>query len=37
MHDVTVIEGRPILDEPANIAVVCARFNHFIVDQLEAV
>lgn len=36
MHDVTIIEGRPILTEAASIAVVCSRFNHFIVDQLEA-
>jgi 6,7-dimethyl-8-ribityllumazine synthase len=36
MHDVTIIEGRPVLTEAASIAVVCARFNHFIVDQLEA-
>ena len=36
MHEVNIIEGRPVLSEAANIAVVCARFNHFIVDQLEA-
>jgi len=36
MHELITIEGRPILTEPARIAVLCARFNHFIVDQLEA-
>lgn len=36
MHDLNTIEGRPILTEPASIAVLCSRFNHFIVDQLEA-
>ena len=36
MHEQITIEGRPILTEAASIAVVCSRFNHFIVDQLEA-
>ncbi len=36
MPDVTRIEGKLVLDQPANIAVICPRFNHFIVDQLEA-
>ena len=36
MQDVTTIEGRAVLEEPASVAVICARFNHFIVDQLEA-
>lgn len=36
MHEVTVIEGSPVLTQPANIALVCARFNSFIVDHLEA-
>lgn len=36
MHEVTTIEGQPILSEAAHIAVLCSRFNHFIVDQLEA-
>ncbi len=31
-----VIEGRLYLDKPAKFAIVCARFNAFIVDQLEA-
>lgn len=36
MQDVTCIEGQLTLDQPASVAVICARFNHFIVDQLEA-
>ena len=36
MHDLNVIEGKPILTEPASIALVCSRFNSFIVDQLES-
>lgn len=30
------IEGQLHLDKPAKFAIVCARFNAFIVDQLEA-
>ena len=36
MQDVTTIEGQLALEARANIAVVCSRFNHFIVDALEA-
>jgi 6,7-dimethyl-8-ribityllumazine synthase len=36
MQDVSSIEGRLVLDGKAAIALVCARFNGFIVDQLEA-
>jgi 6,7-dimethyl-8-ribityllumazine synthase len=32
----TTIEGQMYLDQSANIAVVCARFNSLIVDQLES-
>lgn len=35
MHEVRIIEGRPILEADARVAVLCTRFNHFIVDQLE--
>lgn len=31
-----VIEGKLVLDARAKIALVCSRFNNFIVDQLEA-
>ena len=36
MADVTHIEGQLLLDHKANIAVICARFNSFIVDHLES-
>jgi 6,7-dimethyl-8-ribityllumazine synthase len=36
MPDTTIIEGQLVLDSKANIAIVCARFNSFIVDQLES-
>lgn len=32
--EITVTEGDFVLDD-ARFAIVCARFNHFIVDQLE--
>lgn len=32
----TTIEGQMYLEGSANIAVVCARFNSLIVDQLES-
>ncbi len=35
MSFANVIEGQLLLDRPAKIAVVCGRFNNFIVDQLE--
>ncbi len=36
MADVNQIEGQTVLDGKANIAVICARFNSFIVDHLES-
>ena len=36
MADVTHIEGQLHLDHKASIAVICARFNSFIVDHLES-
>jgi len=33
---ITTIEGSMILTSPARIAIVAARFNHFIVDHLES-
>jgi 6,7-dimethyl-8-ribityllumazine synthase len=33
---ITTIEGSMILTAPARIAIVAARFNHFIVDHLES-
>ena len=33
-QEIKVIEGNFVLDK-AKVAIVCARFNHFIVDQLE--
>ena len=36
MQNVTTIEGQMVLDKPASVAVICARFNSFIVDHLEA-
>ena len=33
---ITTIEGSMILTTPARIAIVAARFNHFIVDHLES-
>lgn len=35
MDTPNVIEGQLLLDRPTRIAVVCGRFNGFIVDQLE--
>ncbi|PID57982.1 MAG: 6,7-dimethyl-8-ribityllumazine synthase [Gammaproteobacteria bacterium] len=34
MKDIKITEGNFVL-ENARFAIVCARFNHFIVDQLE--
>lgn len=36
MQDVTIIEGQLTLDKRASVAVICGRFNSFIVDHLEA-
>ena len=36
MQDVTHIEGRLVVSGPTRIAIICARFNGFIVAQLEA-
>jgi len=33
---ITTIEGSMILTSPARIAIVAARYNHFIVDHLES-
>ena len=33
---ITTLEGSMILTAPARIAIVAARFNHFIVDALES-
>ncbi len=33
---VTIVEGSMILTKPARFGIVAARFNHFIVDALEA-
>lgn len=33
-HEVQLTEGDFVLDD-ARFAIVCSRFNHFIVDQLE--
>jgi len=36
MSGTKVIEGNCFLEKSAKFAVLCGRFNHFIVDQLEA-
>lgn len=36
MSAAKIIEGQLILTKSARIAVLCGRFNNFIVDQLEA-
>lgn len=36
MSATKIVEGKFILDKPTKIAVICGRFNGFIVDQLEA-
>lgn len=36
MQDPRIIEGQLSLDQPANVALVCARWNSFIVDHLES-
>ncbi len=36
MSSYKVIEGSLVVTTPVKIAVICSRFNHFIVDQLEA-
>lgn len=36
MQNPTTIEGQLTLDQPAKIALVCARWNSFIVDHLES-
>jgi len=36
MSGAKTIEGQLTLEKSARIAVVCGRFNNFIVDQLEA-
>lgn len=36
MSGTKTIEGLNYLDKSAKFAVLCGRFNHFIVDQLEA-
>jgi len=33
---ITTLEGSLLLDAPARFGIVAARFNHFIVDALEA-
>jgi len=35
MQDPTTIEGKLVAEGPLRIAVICARFNGFIVDHLE--
>ena len=35
MSSYKVIEGSLVVASPVKIAVICSRFNHFIVDQLE--
>ncbi len=36
MSGVKTIEGQLVLEKGAKIAILCGRFNSFIVDQLEA-
>lgn len=36
MSSYSVIEGKLVVSGSTRIAVICSRFNHFIVDQLEA-
>ncbi|MGD9601280.1 MAG: 6,7-dimethyl-8-ribityllumazine synthase [Gammaproteobacteria bacterium] len=36
MSQYQVIQGQLVVSSPVKIAIVCSRFNHFIVDQLEA-
>ena len=36
MPDATIIEGQLVLEAEANIAIICARFNSVIVEQLES-
>ncbi|MGE0334103.1 MAG: 6,7-dimethyl-8-ribityllumazine synthase [Gammaproteobacteria bacterium] len=36
MSQYQVIQGQLVVSGPVKIAIVCSRFNHFIVDQLEA-
>jgi 6,7-dimethyl-8-ribityllumazine synthase len=36
MENLTTIEGQMVLDQAASVAIICARFNSFIVDHLEA-
>ncbi len=36
MSSYKIIEGSLVVANPVKIAVICSRFNHFIVDQLEA-
>jgi 6,7-dimethyl-8-ribityllumazine synthase len=36
MGNYKIIEGQLVVSSPVKIAVICSRFNHFIVDQLEA-
>ena len=36
MNEIDKVEGGLVIEGNARIAVVCARFNDFIVDQLEA-
>ncbi len=36
MSNYKIIEGSLVVANPVKIAVICSRFNHFIVDQLEA-
>ncbi len=35
MADYKIIEGKLVVTSPVKVALVCSRFNHFIVDQLE--
>ena len=36
MADVNQIEGQLVLESKASIAVICSRFNNFIVEHLES-
>ena len=34
--DTKQVEGKLVVDKKTTVAVICSRFNHFIVDKLEA-
>ena len=36
MDKINYIEGKAVLKSGVRIGVICSRFNHFIVDKLEA-